>query len=93
MPLTNMFIGTYHYHASPEQLRVRKDLDGGRYLQLGHNTLRNAEWNQPFGLGLNKQNISAMSWASAHTSKQPIPPGATGLSHQVLGTGSSGNGV
>jgi len=25
--LTNMFIGTYHY-ASPEQLRVRKDLDG-----------------------------------------------------------------
>lgn len=85
--LTNMFIGTYHY-ASPEQLRVRRDLDGRADIySLGMILYEMLSGTDAFGLGLNIRNISAMSWASAHTSKQPTPlrlqPGLSQLSPKL----------
>jgi len=85
--LTSMFIGTYHY-ASPEQLKVEKELDGRADIySLGIILYEVLSGTDPFGLGLNIHNISGASWVSAHTSKQPIPlrsqPGCEQLSPEL----------
>lgn len=85
--LTRMFIGTFHY-ASPEQLEVEKDLDGRADIySLGIILYEMLSGTDPFGLGLNVHNVSGMSWASAHTSKKPIPlrsqPGCKQISPEL----------
>ncbi|GAA6619790.1 serine/threonine protein kinase [Scytonema sp. NUACC26] len=71
--LTSAFIGTSHY-AAPEQLEGDKDIDGRADIySLGMILYEILSGTDPFGLGLYTNNISRLSWAFAHTSKQPVP--------------------
>jgi serine/threonine protein kinase len=71
--LTNVFIGTFHY-AAPEQFEIEKNLDGRADIySLGIILYEMLSGTDPFGLGLNIRNIGDMTWALAHTSKQPVP--------------------
>lgn len=71
--LTSMFIGTFHY-AAPEQLVTEKNLDGRADIySLGIILYEMLSGTDPFGLGLNINNISGASWVLAHTSRQPQP--------------------
>ena len=71
--LTSMFIGTCHY-AAPEQFDFAKDLDGRADIySLGIILYEMLAGTDPFGLGFNLQEISAMSWLMAHISKPPVP--------------------
>lgn len=71
--LTGMFIGTFRY-AAPEQLVAEENLDGRADIySLGVILYEMLSGTDPFGLGLNRNNISEASWVLAHTSKQPIP--------------------
>ena len=85
--LTGMFIGTFHY-ASPEQLAAETDLDGRSDIySLGIILYEMLSGTDPFGLGLNINYISGMSWALAHSSKAPTPlrsqPGCEQLSPEL----------
>ena len=85
--LTSMFIGTFHY-AAPEQFGVEKDLDERADIySLGVILYEMLSKTDPFGLGLNINLISEISWALAHTSKTPVPlldqPGARHLSLEL----------
>lgn len=85
--LTNMFLGTYHY-AAPEQLEVQANIDGRADIySLGIIIYEMLSGVDPFGLGLNSQKISEISWALAHTSKPPVPlrsrPGLSNLSPEL----------
>lgn len=71
--LTSMFIGTVHY-AAPEQLGVAQDLDGRADIySLGIILYEMLSGTDPFGLGLNINKISGISWVVAHTSKPAVP--------------------
>lgn len=85
--VTDMFLGTFHY-AAPEQLEVKKDLDGRADIySLGIIIYEMLSGTDPFGLGYNTRKISEISWALAHTSKPVVPlrsqPGASQLSPQL----------
>ncbi|MBD2449748.1 serine/threonine protein kinase [Nostoc sp. FACHB-152] len=85
--LTNMFLGTYHY-AAPEQLEVKANIDGRADIySLGIILYEMLSGVDPFGLGLNSQKISEISWALAHTSKPPVPlrslPGLSQISPEI----------
>ncbi len=85
--LTSMFLGTFHY-AAPEQFGVEPDLDERADIySLGIILYEMFAGTDPFGLGLNVNTISEMSWALAHTSKSPLPlrsqPGLGQLSPEL----------
>lgn len=70
---TGMFIGTFHY-ASPEQIEVRQEIDHRSDIySLGIILYEMLAGTDPFGLGIESQDISQMSWAIAHASRSPIP--------------------